>query len=160
MEAGRTHPPGTSQPDSDAGRVGGASGGRGEEDRGGNQEGERKFSMKKLPVEIIIAIAKYYHGRNCASQWECKQALQKIKFHIEGSATYSSTDKKIEWDKEASLSHISDVCQKHGFGYEAIAGTFWLRKKCGNNRAVCFRVNESNYLDGGERSTKRYKNGE
>jgi hypothetical protein len=51
----------------------------------------------------------------------------------------------VPWDKESDLDVIFAAAEKEGFNATAMAGTFWFSSLTEN-----IRVNESNYLAGGE----------
>ena len=77
----------------------------------------------KLPDALTIALARYFLNHQLSQ----RQCIGSHSTHVAGKTI--TVDDYVDgraWDKQADLQNIAKVCRKLKWGYQAIAGTFWL----------------------------------
>jgi hypothetical protein len=92
---------------------------------------------KKLPNDIVAAVAMYYANRGL--QYDIEYITLKNGLLLQ----VASVSKQRKWDKEADLKRLDKACLKHKIGFKASAGTFWFYPKHPTNLA--YEINENTF---------------
>lgn len=114
--------------------------------------------MKQLPTSLILAVARYYFERDRVRKYNARNAMRDMAYLVGCPAegfTFPAPPAPT-FNKDAALARINTITNKLNMAWEASAGTFWFTKctKSGHSHIV-FKVNENNYLDGGERKVNK-----
>ena len=96
--------------------------------------------MKTIPDKLILAVARYYHGRDAEANFHARVALETVNRYVRGSSQWVSGEAPT-WDKMAALKVIDDVVKPLKISVQSSAGTFWcnsrpFRWRAGRSRAA------------------------